>query len=83
MGALKTAAEEELVCAREDQNKAIAISRKFHDFIGHSSDVVNKARLYDESIGQPGALPGPKVIWCLVDYNTKMEKLLKEMQALL
>ena len=48
----------------------------------HPGDVVNKAKLYDESMGQPGVLLAPKVIRCLVDYNTKMEKLLKEMQVL-
>ena len=83
MEALKAAAFEELVSAREDRNKANAISRKFHDFVEHPSDVVNKARLYDESVGQLGASPAPKVIRCLVDYNAKMEKLLKEIQTLL
>ena len=61
----------------------IAISRKFHDFIGHPGDVVNKACLCDDGMSQPGAPPGFKIIRCLVDYNTKMEKLLKEMRTLL
>ena len=62
VGALKAAVEEELVRTREDRNKAIAISWKFHNFIEHPSDVVNKARLYDKSIGQPGASLGSKII---------------------
>ena len=77
------AMEEELVRAREDRNKAIAISEKFHNFIGHLGDVINKARLYDESMGQPGASPGSKIIWCMVNYSTKIEKLLKETCTLL
>ena len=35
VGALKEVAEEELVCVWEDQNKVIAISQKFHDFVEH------------------------------------------------
>ena len=76
--ALKVATFEELVYVREDRNKANAISWKVHNFVGHPGDVVNKARLYNKSVGQLGALPAPKGIWCLVDYNAKMEKLLKK-----
>ena len=83
VGALKAAAEEELVRTQEDRNKVLAISWKFHNFIGHPGDVVNKTRLYDESMGQLGASLSPKVILCLVDYNIKMENLLKELRALL
>ena len=74
---------EELKCAREDWNKATAISSKFHNFLGHLGDIVNKAQLYDESTSQPGTLSGPKIIWCMVDYSTKIKKLLKEMRTLL
>ena len=66
------ALEEKLVCAREDRNKAVVISRKFHDFIGHPGDVVNKARLYKESTSKPGSLSRPKIIQCVVDYSTKI-----------
>ena len=75
--------EEELVHAREDRNKAVAISRKFHDFIGHPGNIVNKTQLYDKSTGQPGSSSRPKTIWCMVDYSTKIEKLLKEICTLL
>ena len=77
--ALKATVLEDLVRVREDRDKAHAIARKFHDFVGHPSNIVNKARLYDKSMGQPGVAPTPKVIQCLVDYNAKMERLLKEM----
>ena len=83
MEALKATTKAKLMGAWERQNKALAISRKFHDFIGHAGDVINKAQLYNEGMGQPGASPRPKVIRCLVDYDSKMEKLLKEMRALL
>ena len=81
--ALKTVAFEDLVCPREHRDKAVAIFQKFHNFVGHPSDVVNKALLYNKSMGQPRVMPAPKVIRCLVDYNAKMERLLKEMRTLL
>ena len=56
---------------------------KFHAFVGYSSDVVNKARLYDNSMRKPEVALAPKVIQCLVDYSGKIEKPLKELQALL
>ena len=59
------------------------MTRKFHAFVGYLCDVVNKAQLYDDNMGQPGVAPAPKVIRCLVDYSAKIEKLLKEMRALL
>ena len=82
MRALKAAAVEELVRARENQNKAEAISRKFHEFVGHPGDVVNKAQLYDKGSSQQGTPMGAKIVWFLVEYNAKMEKLLREMRTL-
>ena len=54
-------------------------NRMFQSFIGNPSEVVNNAQLYDEDMGQLEASPRSKIVRCLVDYNTKMEKLLKEM----
>ena len=48
--ALTVAAFEEKVRAQEDREK---VARKFHAFVGYLGDVVNKARLYDNSIGKP------------------------------
>ena len=78
-----TAMEVELAVAREEWDEATTISRTFEDFIGNSSDVVNKPRLYDEGMSQPRAPIGPKIVRFLVDYNTRMEMLLKGMRALL
>ena len=60
--ALKAVAFEELVRVREDRNKANIISRKFHNFVGHPGDVVNKVRLYDKSVGQSRASLAPKPV---------------------
>ena len=75
--------EVELKRAHEDRDKVVVMTRKFHAFVGYLGDVVNKAWLYDESTKQPGTLSGAKVIRCMVDYNTKIEKLLREMCILL
>ena len=77
------AIEEELKSARKDWDKAVVMARKFHASMGYLGDVVNKARLYDESTSQLGTSSGAKVIKCMVDYSTKIEKLLREMRILL
>ena len=69
--------------AQEKWDKAKEVPRKIHAFMGYSGDVVNKACLYDQYAKQPETTSGPKVIRCMVDYSTKMEKLLKELHALL
>ena len=77
--ALKIAVLEDQTRAREDWDKAVVMARKFHTLVEYPSDIVNKARLYDNSMGQPGVALAPKAIRCFIDYNAKMEKLLKEM----
>ena len=74
------ALEEELKSAREDWDKAVVMAWKFHAFMGYPGNVVNKARLYNESTSQPGTSSGAKVIRCMADYSTKIEKLLREMR---
>ena len=68
---------------QEDRDKAVAMARKFHAFVGYLDDVMNKTRLYNDNMGKSDVAPAPKVIRCLVDYSGRMEKLLKEMRALL
>ena len=49
----------------------------------YPGDVVNKARLYDQCAKQLDTSSRAKMMRCMVDYSTKMEKLLKELRALL
>ena len=77
------ALEEEVKTAREEQNKAKEVARKIHAFMGFPDDVVNKAHLYDQGLKQPEISSRAKMMRCMVDYSTKMEKLLKELRALL
>ena len=78
-----TALEAEVKSAREERDKAKEVARKIHAFIGYPGDVINKARLYDQCVKQPKTASGAKIMLCMVDYSTKMEKLLKELRALL
>ena len=77
------AMEGELKSTLEDRDKAMVMAQKFHAFVGYPGDIVNKARLYEENTGQPGTSLGAKVIKCMVDYSTKIKKLLREMRILL
>ena len=75
--------EEEVKSAQEERNKAKEVAWKFHAFMGYPGNVVNKAHLYDQCAQQPNTALGAKMMRCMVDYNTKMKKLLKELCALL
>ena len=77
MRALKAAIDAEFGRVRENWDRAEAISRKFHEFVGQLGDVVNKAQLYDEGAWHQGTPTGANLVRFLVDYNTKMEKLLQ------
>ena len=81
--ALTTTAFDEKVWAQEEHEKAVTMAKKFHAFVGFSSNVVTKARLYDKSMKKPEVVPAPKVLRMLVDYSGKVEKLLGELCTLL
>ena len=51
--------------------------------MGNPGDILNKARLFDHGLKQPTTNSGVKMMRCMVDYGLKMEKTLKELQALL
>ena len=59
------------------------MAKKFHAFVGFASDVVTKARLYDEYMKKPEVVPTPKILRMLVDFSRKVEKLLGELRILL
>ena len=75
--------EEEVKTAREERDKSKQVAWKIHSFMGFPGDVVNKARMYDQGLKQPETASGAKMMRCMVDYSTKMEKLLKKLRALL
>ena len=77
------ALEAEMKSVREEHDKAKEVAQKIHAFMGYPGNVVNKARMYDQCAQQSNTTSGAKMMQCMVDYSTKMEKLLKELRALL
>ena len=76
-------AVEEKVQAEAERTKAATTSRKFFDFVGFASDVVTKARLYDQCMKEPEVVPVPKILQMLVDFSRRVENLLGELRILL
>ena len=56
---------------------------KIREFIGHTSDVITKAHLFDNEVKTEEHLSAQKIITVLVKYRHKMEATLEEMQKLL
>ena len=77
------ALEEEVKTTRAEQKKAKEVALKIHSFLGFPSDVLNKACLYDQGLRQPKTASRAKMMRCMVDYSTKMEKTLKALRELL
>ena len=77
------AAVEERIRTEAEREKWHRVSRKFFDFVGFAGDVVTKARLYDQCMKKLEAVSAPKVLRMLVDFNGRVENLLKELRLLL
>ena len=76
-------AKKEVKVARTEWDKSKEIAQKVCKFLGSPSDVLNKARLFDHGLKQPATESGVKMMRCMIDYNQKMEKTLKELRSLL
>ena len=78
-----TAIEEEVKTVRAERNKGKEVALKIHSYLGFPDDVLNKARLYNQGLRQPTTNLGVKMMRYMMDYSSKMEKMLKELHALL
>ena len=67
--------------AMDKLNVALAFNQKLEAYVGHTGDVVNKARLFDANLAKNPVL-ARKIIPVLVDFAEKMEELLDEMRVL-
>ena len=76
-----TAAEEGRIRAEAESTKWHGVSRKFFDSFGFPSDVVTKARIFDECMKKPEAVSAPKVLQILVDFSGQVKNLLKEIRS--
>ena len=62
-------------------NLSLAFNQKLETYVGHTGDVVNKAKLFDANLAK-NPVTADKVIPVLVDFAEKMEELLDEMRML-
>ena len=67
--------------ALDKLNLSLAFNQKLETYVGHTGDVVNKAKLFDANLAKNPITAG-KVIPVLVDFAEKMEELLDEMRVL-
>ena len=75
------AAEEAQALAESKSTKWHGVSRKFFDSFGFPSDVVTKARIFDECMKKPEAVSAAKILRMLVDFSARIENLLKEIRT--
>ena len=62
-------------------NSALLFNQKLEEYVGNLSDVVNKARLFDENLVKH-PISTAKVILVLVDFAEQMEELFDNMRGL-
>ena len=75
------AAKEAQALAESESTKWHGVSRKFFDSFGFPGDVVTKARIFDECMKKPEAVPAAKILRMLVDFSARIENLLKEIRT--
>ena len=62
-------------------NNSLDVIKKIANYIGHPSNVVNKARLFNSNMAIH-LIFGAKVITMLIDFKQKMEEILDNMRSL-
>ena len=75
------AAEEAQALAESESTKWHGVSCKFFDSFGFPGDVVTKARIFDQCMKKPEAVSAAKILRMLVDFNARVENLLKEIRS--
>ena len=58
------------------------LAQKFQEYVGNPSNMVNKAKLYDKGMLQLRAASGQKIVWFLVDYAVKIDRILAAIRVL-
>ena len=76
-------AEKSIKTTRTERDRSKEIAQQVSKFLGSPGDVLNKARLFDHGLKQPATDYGVKIMHCMINYNHKMEKTLKELRTLL
>ena len=69
--------------ANQKTGEALSLLTQFQSYVGQPSDVVTKARIFDEMVAKGLPVTGSKVVNIVIDYSAKMEMLLVDMRKLM
>ena len=69
--------------ANQKTCEALNLLTQFQSYVGQPSDVVTKARIFNETVAKGLPVTGSKVINIIVNYSAKMETLLVGMRKLM
>lgn len=75
--------EGELAQVKLKEKEALQLIKNLTELITQPFKTVTKAALLESKLAQEGSLTGSLVVRILVDYNSRMEKVLEEMRHLL
>ncbi len=74
---------EERDAARKWVKESAAALEVVHDFIGHPTDVQNRALLYDAKLDREGHTSGSKIVAFLINKASKMEPTMEAIRTLI
>lgn len=70
-------AEGKCSLAREKEKEALQLIRNLSSLVGQLADTVNKSALYDAQLVARGHVAGSKIVIILVNFQARMERVLK------
>lgn len=73
-------AKAEALNANRKLSEVMEVIRKIESYIGHPGDVINNAKLFDNTLS--ATINGSKLVTILVSFGRKMEELLRDMWSL-
>ena len=78
-----TRKESDLATANQKTGEALSLLTQFQSYVGQPSEIVTKARIFNETVAKTLPVTGTNVINIVVDYSSKMETWLIDMRKLL
>ena len=73
--------ESKLVLTKQKKNNATQVIQMFQEYVGNPGDIVTRTKPFDGGLQLMESISKAKVIGILVNYSSKMEKLLDEMRT--
>ena len=75
--------ESDLAMANQKIGEALNLLTQFQSYVRQLGEIMTKAQIYDETVAKTLPVTEAKVINIVVDYNSKMDMLLIDMQKLM